>query len=495
MTRRLAPTFEAARRHPERPALLTRGRVWTYREFEDRIVEAARRLRTLGAGSGTRVGVWAGNSPDWAVLAHAVGRVGGVLLPLNTRLTDLELAEQARHAEILLACPERAPRARIVLAAHVPVLVLDGASAELPEFWAVRPAAGPVSETLDLEAPQAILFTSGTSGSPKGAVLSWANQFASAEASASILPLTVEDRWIDCMPLFHVGGLNILYRCALAGAAVILHERFDPEAVNHAFDHEGGTVISLVASTLSRTLDARTGPLPPSVRAVLIGGGPVPPDLVSRCPVALPTYGMTETCSGVTLVAPGAPEADRATAGRPMAGVELEIRGEGGERLPVGTPGMIVVRGPMVIRRYLDPEATAKAFDDGWLMTGDFGMRDAQGRLIVLTRRTDLIISGGENVYPAEVEAALRAHPDVRDAAVVGIPHARWGQVPLAFVVSDGPMEAEGLREFLSGRLARYKIPAVFRFLEAMPLLSNGKVDRRMLSSLAASDADARALA
>ncbi|MNK62419.1 2-succinylbenzoate--CoA ligase [compost metagenome] len=495
MTRRVAPTLETARRLPEHPALLCRGEVWTYGEFEACIQEAARRLRTLGVTAGTRVALWAGNSPDWAILAHAIGRAGGVLLPLNTRLTDHELGFQARHAEILLASPELALRARQALAPDLPVLTVDGAHPDLPEFWATAPDPAPVPEVLELDAPQAILFTSGTSGVPKGAVLTWANQFASADASASVIPLSPEDRWIDCMPLFHVGGLNILYRCALAGAVAILHERFDAEAVNLAFDRDGGTVISLVASTLTRTLDARKTPLPPYVRAVLIGGGPVPPDLVARCPIALPTYGMTETCSGVTLVAPGASDEDRATAGRPMAGVELEIRNADGKALPPGTPGTITVRGPMVIRSYLDSEATAKALREGWLDTGDYGVLDDAGRLTVLTRRNDLIISGGENVYPAEIEAALRAHPSVSEAAVLGIPHPRWGQAPLAFVVSRERLDLDSVRAFLAGRLARYKLPAVYRELEALPLLSNGKVDRRSLAMLAVAEIDAHPLA
>jgi O-succinylbenzoic acid--CoA ligase len=495
MTRRTAPTLEAARRHPDHPALISRGESWSYGAFEARIQDAARRLRTLGVSAGKRVAVWAGNSPDWAVLAHAIGRVGGVLLPLNTRLSDHELAYQALPADLLLAAPALAARARQALPADLPLRTLDGTYPGIGNFWETEPDPARLPEELDLEAEQAILYTSGTSGLPKGAVLTWGNQFASAEASGSVLPLEPRDRWIDCMPLFHVGGLNILYRCAMAGATVILHERFDAEAVNHAFDRGGGTVISLVASTLNRTLDARKRPLPETVRAVLIGGGPVPPDLIARCPIALPTYGMTETCSGVTLVAPGASDADRATAGRPIAGVELEIRGDDGARLGPGMPGMIVVRGPMVIRGYLDAEATGKALADGWLQTGDFGMLDDVGRLTVLTRRNDLIISGGENVYPAEIEAALRAHPEVTDAAVVGVPHARWGQAPMAFVVAASPLTAGALRSFLAGRLARYKLPAVYRVIEALPLLSNGKLDRRALAGLAASDPEARALA
>ncbi|MNY31639.1 Long-chain-fatty-acid--CoA ligase [compost metagenome] len=178
-----------------------------------------------------------------------------------------------------------------------------------------------------------------------------------------------------------------------------------------------------------------------------------------------------------------------------MAGVELEIRDADGEALPPGAPGTITVRGPMVIRAYLDPEASAKAIREGWLDTGDYGVLDDAGRLTVLTRRNDLIISGGENVYPAEIEAALRAHPSVSEAAVVGIPHPRWGQAPLAFVVSQSTLDLDSVRTFLEGRLARYKLPAVYRELSSLPLLSNGKVDRRSLAILAAAEIDAHPLA
>lgn len=503
----LAPTLEAARRMPGHPALGYQGQFWSYRELEALVQGFARRLMALKVRKGTRVGLWATNSPEWVGLAHAIPRLGAILMPFNTRLTDHELKALAAHVDLLIASPELARRARSLMPPDRGVYALGSPKApepdlpsatetpsEIPELAAVEPSPGPVPETLDPDAPHTILFTSGTSGAPKGVVLTWRNQVASAEASASILPLTPTDRWLDCLPLFHVGGLNILYRCALTGAAVILHDRFDPDAVNHSFDHEGATIASLVATTLSRTLNARTTPLPASVRAVLVGGGPVPPDLVARCPQALPTYGMTETCSGVTLVAPGAPDADRATAGRPMKGVDLEIRDEHGNRLPPETPGLIVVRGPMVTRGYLDDEATKRSIQEGWLMTSDFGLMDAEGRLTVLSRRTDLIVSGGENIYPAEVEAALRAHPNVQDAAVVGAPHPRWGQSPLAFVVAKTALAdaepgrlrgEEELHGFLAERLARYKLPSGYHFVTELPLLSNGKIDRLALKRLA----------
>jgi O-succinylbenzoic acid--CoA ligase len=206
------------------------------------------------------------------------------------------------------------------------------------------------------------------------------------------------------------------------------------------------------------------------VRAVVVGGGPVSQALLDACPQAIASYGLTESCAMATLVRPGAPAAQRRTAGQALPGVELRTADD----------GVIELRGPIVMRGYLDdPQATAAALREGWLRTGDLGELDADGCLRVLSRRDDLIISGGENVYPAEVEEALREHPDVADAVVIGVPDAKWGEVPLALVQLRRP-GASDLGDFLKPRLARYKLPRV-EFIAEIPRLANGKPDRVIL--------------
>ncbi len=445
-------------------AIVAGGETVTYAQLEDRVATATGRLRTLGVGSGTRVGLWAENSPEWMVIALAVARAGGVLVPLNTRLANPEIEWQVARAALPVVIASDALAARGIAAGRV---------VPLAEWHSLAsgdrtPAAGhddPAREA-------AIVFTSGTTGRPKGAVLTRGNELASARASAQVLPLAPGDRWLASLPFFHVGGLGIIQRCVLAGACVVLPDSFAAEDLERAIVSAAVTHLSVVDATLRRILEARGGRvLPAHVRAVVVGGGPVSAALLDACPQALATYGLTETCSMVTLVRPDSPVAQRRTAGRPLPGIELRIAAD----------GVIEVRGPVVMRGYLDdPVATQAALQDGWLRTGDLGEIDAGGNLRVLSRRDDLIISGGENVYPAEVEHALREHPDVADAVVVGIPDEQWGEVPLAFVELRAP-GAPDLDAFLAPRLARYKRPRI-RFVAAIPRLANGKPDRAAIS-------------
>jgi O-succinylbenzoic acid--CoA ligase len=457
-------------------AIVARGATVTYAQLEQRVASAIGRLRTLGVGRATRVGLWAENSPEWMVIALAVARAGGVLVPLNTRLAGPEIEWQTTRAALPLVIASDALAARRVGAGES--AAQRGAACRvvsLSEWKALAPGdctPAPGHDDPDREA--AIVFTSGTTGRPKAAVLTRGNELASARASAQVLPLDPGDRWLASLPFFHVGGMGIIQRCVLAGACVVLPDSFAAEDLERAITTEAVTHLSVVDATLRRILEARRGrELPERVRAAVVGGGPVSPALLDACPQALATYGLTESCSMVTLVRPGSPVAQRRTAGPPLPGIELRIAAD----------GVIEVRGPVVMRGYLDDSmATQAALHDGWLRTGDLGEIDAQGCLRVLSRRDDLIISGGENVYPAEVEHALCAHPEVAEAVVIGVPDATWGEVPLAFVVLRNP-GAPDLRAYLEARLARYKLPRI-TFVAEIPRLANGKPDRVALGTV-----------
>ena len=297
----------------------------------------------------------------------------------------------------------------------------------------------------------AIVFTSGTTGRPKGAVLTRGNELASARASAQVLPLAPGDRWLASLPFFtSAGWASSIAACSRAPASSC-RSPSRRKISARAIEAGGVTHLSVVDATLRRILEARGGrPLPEHVRAAVVGGGPVSPALLDACPQALATYGLTETCSMVTLVRPGSPVEQRRSAGPALPGSDLRIAQD----------GVIEVRGPVVMRGYLDdPEATRAVLRDGWLRTGDLGEIDRDGCLRILARRHDLIISGGENVYPAEIEHALCEHPDVADAVVIGVPDAKWGEVPLAIVVLRQPGRPD-LGAFLETRLARYKCRA-----------------------------------
>lgn len=454
------PVAEAAARAPDALAVVGSGERWTYRDLDAQVRRWCAALRSAGVEPGDRIGLRTGNRPAMVAQVHAIARLGAVAAPFNLRLTPAELA----------------PQVELV----TPRVILDETSA--PQGRGEEGAA----PLLDPEDSYAILFTSGTTGRAKAAVLTLGNFLANARASAENIGGASTDRWLACLPLFHVGGLAMVFRCAVYGAALFVHERFDPTAVNEAVDVHGITHVSLVATTLARTLEDRRGRrFPPSLKAILIGGGPVPPALLAQAralgaPV-LQTYGLTEACSQVTTERPG--EADGQTAGPPLPGVEVRIVDAQGGSVPPGAVGEIEVRGPTVMRGYFrDDSETHQTLWKTWLRTRDLGALDERGRLRVFARRSDLILSGGENVYPTEVEAALMALPGIVDAAVVGVEDAAWGQVPVAAVVTQASDEelARGCRE----RLAGFKIPRRFIRVTAIPRNAGGKVDRVALRAL-----------
>ncbi|HEV2473361.1 MAG TPA: AMP-binding protein, partial [Chthonomonadales bacterium] len=294
---------------------------------------------------------------------------------------------------------------------------------------------------------------------------------------------------LACLPLFHIGGLAILMRSVVYGISVIVQEKFDALAVNRAIDEDGVTIISVVAVMLQRMLDAR-GPgrfYPAALRCVLLGGGPAPRALLEDCagrgvPV-VQTYGMTEACSQAVTLAPADALRKPGSAGRPLLTVQLRIMRDG-RQAQEGEPGEIELRGATITPSYADrPDATTQAFHDGWFATGDIGYLDEEGYLYVLDRRADLIISGGENVYPAEVEAVLASHPDVIEAGVCGQPDPQWGHVPVAFVHlrAGSSISAEELMAYAAIRLARYKLPRTIYFTGQLPRNASGKLLRREL--------------
>jgi O-succinylbenzoic acid--CoA ligase len=333
---------------------------------------------------------------------------------------------------------------------------------------------------VDLDAPAAIVFTSGTTARPRAVVLSHGNLTASADAWAAVLLPRPTDRWLACLPLFHVAGLAIIVRAARWGVPVEIVPRFRPDQVARRFA-AGISHCSIVGSQLGPLIESVGGPPPATLRALLVGGGPLPEALIVRARSAgfpvLTTYGMTETASGIAVG--GADPTTRAdvVALRPLPGVDVRIMDPDAAGV-----GGILVRGPMVSARYLDdPASTAVRSRDGWLETGDLGRVDGRGCLHVLDRRDDLIVSGGENVSPAEVEAALLEFPGVRDAAVVGQPDPVWGSVPVAAVVAavGAALTDADLERHCRERLAGYKVPVRFHRFEELPRNATGKLVRR----------------
>ncbi|MGI8586184.1 MAG: o-succinylbenzoate--CoA ligase [Chloroflexia bacterium] len=472
----------------EKPAVIAGETRWTWGDLEREATRLAGGLRERGVVPGDRVAALLGNNVGFVALVHACIRLEAVLVPLNTRLIPAEIAWQLNDsgARLLIAeCGVRSVDYPGCETVDIGELMEGSRATEQPAGTPTQSALRTPHSAIDLGRVQAVIYTSGTTGQPKGAMLTYGNQWWSAVGSALNLGTMASDRWLACLPMFHVGGLAILMRSVIYGVPVIVHERFDAAAVNRAIDEDGVTVLSVVSTMLTRMLDERGGvPYPPTLRAVLLGGGPAPRPLLEAAAAAgvpvVQTYGLTETASQVATLSPADALRKLGSAGKPLLPTRLRIAGPNGD-MPPGEVGEILVQGPIVTPGYLGrPEATARALRGGWLHTGDLGYLDAEGYLYVVDRHNDLIISGGENVYPAEVEAALLAHPGVAEAGVVGVPDARWGQVPVAFVLSRpgaAPTEDE-LIAFCKTRLAGYKVPAGITFVSRLPRNASGKLMR-----------------
>lgn len=467
---------------------------WSFAELNQRVTRLARQLATLGVQEGNRVALLAANGLAYVATVHALTRLGATLVPLNVRLSVEELRWQVRdvRAMLLISDADYAELAAEIGRAlsHLPRATLAARAMEDETVVSELSEAEVALRTLvDLNATQAILYTSGTTGTPKGAIITYGMQWWNAIGSALNLGHRDDDRWLVCLPLFHIGGLSILMRSIIYGISVIVHQKFDPIAVNKAICEDNVSLISVVAVMLQRMLAVVDTAYPPTLRCVLLGGGPAPRSLLEECvhrtiPV-VQTYGLTEACSQAVTLAPADALRKLGSAGRPLFPVQLRILHNGQPALP-HTPGEIFLKGPTITPGYGDrPEATAAAFSDGWFATGDIGYLDDEGYLYVLDRRADLIISGGENVYPAEIEAVLMAHPAILEAGVCGQNDAEWGQVPIAFVhVQPGrSVTTDELMNYVQQRLARYKRPRAIYLTDQLPRNSSGKLLRRKLPS------------
>ncbi|MBX5436790.1 MAG: o-succinylbenzoate--CoA ligase [Alicyclobacillaceae bacterium] len=487
--------------HPDHDALCLQGRRVTYRELHRSASALAQRLQAVGVRAGERVALLARDGGLFAVAVHALMQLRAVLLPLNVRLAPPEMGFQLADAGVRLLLHDEHTREAASLAAQaVRDLAGGGEGGERVELWELTDAvwrnraSGPVAAAdenlVRLADPLAVMYTSGTTGVPKGAVLTYGNFWWSALTSAVQLGLDPSDRWLVPMPLFHVGGLSVLIRSVIYGTTAVVHDSFDADAVNSAIDSDGITLVSVVPTMLDRMLDRRGGrPYPAHLRCVLLGGAAASRHLLERCqalgvPVAQ-SYGLTEATSQVATLQPRDGLRKLGSSGKPLPATEVRIVRADGSPAGVGEPGEIVVRGPTVTPGYWRrPEETRNAIRNGWLHTGDIGCLDAEGYLYVLDRRRDLIVSGGENVYPAEVESVLCAHPSVEEAGVVAMDDPVWGQVPAAFVVlrPGGRADEQELRAFCRDRLAGYKVPKRFLFVERLPRNASGKLLRRKLS-------------
>ncbi|TNY36004.1 acyl-CoA synthetase [Thermomonospora catenispora] len=481
-----------ARKTPHRTALVYEDRRLTYAELHERVTRLAHALRGLGIRRGDRVAYLGPNHPSFLETLFAAGALGAVFVPLNIRLAGPEIAFQLADSgtSVLVYAPSHAElvdglegtpsvRERIALAGERP-------GAHGYEDLLAGAPADPIDEPVSLEETCMIMYTSGTTGRPKGAVLSHGNITWNAINVLVDHDLIADEVALVSAPLFHTAGLNMLtLPVLLKGGCCVLVPSFDPDATLELIERHRITFMFGVPTMfwqVARSPRWAEADLS-SVRLMTCGGSPVPPALIEiyaeRGLTFLQGYGMTEASPGVLFLDAEHAVSKTGSAGVPHFFSDVRVVGPDMTDVAPGETGEVIVNGPHVMSGYWGlPEETARAFTDGWFHTGDAARIDEDGYAYIVDRIKDMIISGGENIYPAEVEKAILADPDVLDCAVIGVPDPTWGEVGRAVVVPrpGSDLTEQRVLEALAGRLAKYKIPKSVVFTDELPRNAAGKI-------------------
>ena len=496
-------TARRARKTPDAPAIRYAGRTLTYAGLDDRVRRLARALRELGTGPGSRVAYLGPNHPAFLETMFAAWSAGAIFVPLNMRLAAPEVAGQLADcgAALLVYAPEQAAvvaglrdgagPGRAAGLSHLVALTRPAAGEHDYESLLGGPPAVPADVPVSLDDPCLIMYTSGTTGRAKGATLTHGNITWNALNVVVDADFRADEVALAVAPLFHTAALNMLcLPTMLKGGTVLIEPAFDPARVLELIARYRVTSMFGVPAIYDAMAAAPgwAGADTSSLRMLLCGGAPVPDATIRRYTgrglTFIQGYGMTETSPGALLLDAEHAMAKAGSAGVPHFFTDVRVAGPDGAEAGPGERGEILVAGPNVMRGYWgQPEATAAVLTSGWLHSGDVGTADEDGYVSVVDRIKDVIISGGENIYPAEVENALLSHPAVADCGVIGVLDGRWGEVGRAVVVlrpGQSASEADILG-FLDGRLARYKIPKSVRFAAALPRTATGKILKKQL--------------
>ncbi|WP_096270992.1 o-succinylbenzoate--CoA ligase [Paucisalibacillus globulus] len=465
---------------PNQPAIeMVDGSTITFIELKEKSQEFARKLAKLKITKGSHVGVLSNNNVTMIIAIHALSYLGAVAVLLNTRLTNEELNYQIRDANVTVVISQDE------LLYQAKELDVDIAMSFSEVEKRIKEKVELIDE-IDLSEPFTIIYTSGTTGFPKGVVHTYGNHWWSAIGSALNLGLVESDKWLAVLPYFHVGGLSIFIKSAIYGMPVYLVEKFNEQIVLDAIVNRGVTIASVVTVMVQRIL-ATLGDnqFPSHFRCMLLGGGPAPVPLLEKAserniPV-FQSFGMTETTSQIVTLSSRDALQKIGSAGKALFPAQIKIKDSEPNEI-----GEILVKGPMVTNGYYNnKKANDSNFDDGWLSTGDLGYLDEEGFLFVVDRRKDLIISGGENIYPSEIESVLTGFQGVKEVGVTGKPDDYWGQVPIAFIVpAHEQIHIEDVLNYAKGKIAKYKLPKEIHFVDSLPRNASNKLVRNKLLDL-----------
>lgn len=454
------------------------GRKITFQELQHKSETVAKQLASTGVKEKSRVAILSGNCLEMIVTVHAISYLGAVAVLLNTRLTNEELTYQLQAANTYLLITTEDLRLEKRLDFSHTMTFSELAGQPLQDIEIVH--------EISLDDPFTMMFTSGTTGLPKAVLHTYGNHWWSATGSALNLGLHDNDKWLLPLPIFHIGGFSILQRSIIYGIPAFVMEKYDAQQFYDVICNEKITIVSLVTLMLRQLVKSLgEDELPGHVRCLLLGGGAVPEDLLTVVKEkSLPlfqSYGMTETSSQIVTLSAEDALRKLGSSGKALFPAQVNIIDSKEDNV-----GEIIVKGPMVMQGYVDnPEANETSFLDGWLRTGDLGYLDEEGFLYVVERRTDLIISGGENIYPTEIESKLLQIPGISDAGVYGEQDDYWGEVPVACIVRDSNDVTENvIKEALSISLATYKLPKKYYFVDSLPRNASNKLMRHQLKNI-----------
>lgn len=502
---------QIALEHPGKIAYHFMGKDTTYGEFQQSVERFATALKSLGIEKGDHVAFLLGNSPHFIISLYATMHIGATAIPINPIYSPDEISYIVKNSDakaiialdLLLPLVEKAADVFTTVENYIICETQPDIAeklAALPET--LKPKVKPFTLLLTSSSPDTlpvevspddtaiILYTSGTTGQPKGAMLTYNNMYSNARDVASYLNFNTDDRVVATLPVFHVFALTVVVNAPLLmGATILIVPRFNPEEVFTMIREQKATIFAGVPTMYNFLYQFPEGKAEDfsTIRSAISGGSSLPVTLLHNFEEKFKVrmsegYGLSEA-SPVTCFNPIDRDRKAGSIGTNIVNVENKVVNELGEEVPDGEVGELIVRGPNVMKGYYKmPEETENAIRDGWLYTGDLARRDEEGYFYIVDRKKDMIIVGGYNVYPREVEEVLYSHPGIIEAAVVGIPDQNFGESVLAFVVKkDESLSEEELHEYCLQKLAKYKVPQKFEFLEELPKNTTGKILRRSL--------------
>lgn len=472
-----------ASQRPEHPAFYWQDEVWSFAEVAQEVNYWANEYAEKIPFKEKRVALFSRNSKELYFSILALWELGKELVFLNIQLSVEELRYQLTDAEVNYVVVAEEKMAILAGITQVTTVAMQrseqAAKLNLPETDIYQP-----------EMTASIMYTSGTTGKPKGVVQRFENHRASALSTQENMQLTAEDCWLCPVPIFHISGLSIIIRQLVLGCSVRLYAKFDASAITADLVQGKGTIISVVAVMLKELLAGYPASGYATIfKAMLLGGGPIAPKALELCEeyglCVIQSYGMTETCSQVVALSFADAQVKRGSAGKPLTGMKIKIIDNKGQNCLSNEVGEILLKGQNVVGNYLNGAQwqAVKWTADGWFRTGDMGYLDNDGYLYLVSRLSELIISGGENIYPTEIEHVLQELPGVKEVAVVGEADQKWGAVPVAYIVGDPTITVEKVNTFAQAYLAKFKLPKRVYLCDTLPRTASGKLAKQRLTT------------